>query len=368
VEARAFADATRLIGGVWLQTVNAGRYATVLGWLRRFTAEQLRENAALLLIKAWVLSLCGEREEAVVVMAALERLGWSGREPLPDGSTSLEGSLAMLRAAFPGGDVALGHANGLRAVGLQTPESPSWPAACWPLGMACYYRGDFAAADRWFAETVEVGRRDERWVIAVSALAYRSLIAGDRGDLDAQARFAEQALRLARDRGINELDGEAHVAMGASLAAGGELVEALPFLARGVAVARSLRRTLDLANALIRQAAAFRAMARHRDAAAAIAEAVTVVDSCADPGILRERLEALERRPRPRSHRRDARLSERELVILRMLRGPLSERDISRELYLSHNTVHSHTRSIYRKLGVSSRAQALQRALILGLL
>src|SRR5436190_21453171 len=118
--------------------------------------------------------------------------------------------------------------------------------------MAFYYLCDLAAADRWFAETVEVGRRDERWVIAVSALAYRSLIAGDRGDLDAQARFTEQALRLARDRGINELDGEAHVEMGASLAAVGELVEALPFLARWVAVARSLRRTVDLANALIR--------------------------------------------------------------------------------------------------------------------
>jgi len=61
-------------------------------------------------------------------------------------------------------------------------------------------------------------------------------------------------------------------------------------------------------------------------------------------------------------------LSERELVILRMLRGPLSERDIGRELYLSHNTIHSHTRSIYRKLGVSSRAAALERALALGLL
>ncbi len=55
-------------------------------------------------------------------------------------------------------------------------------------------------------------------------------------------------------------------------------------------------------------------------------------------------------------------LSARELVVLRMLCGPLSERDIGRELYLSHNTVHSHTRSIYRKLGVSSRAEAILKA------
>ncbi len=62
--------------------------------------------------------------------------------------------------------------------------------------------------------------------------------------------------------------------------------------------------------------------------------------------------------PRPRN----SVLSERELVVLRMLCGPLSERDIGRELYLSHNTVHSHTRSIYRKLGVSSRAEAILKA------
>jgi LuxR family maltose regulon positive regulatory protein len=51
-----------------------------------------------------------------------------------------------------------------------------------------------------------------------------------------------------------------------------------------------------------------------------------------------------------------------------MLKGPLSEREIGRELYLSHNTIHSHTRSIYRKLGVSSRKEALRRALELGVL
>jgi LuxR family transcriptional regulator, maltose regulon positive regulatory protein len=61
-------------------------------------------------------------------------------------------------------------------------------------------------------------------------------------------------------------------------------------------------------------------------------------------------------------------LSDRELVILRMLGGPLSERDIGRELYLSHSTIHSHTKSIYRKLGVSSRSAALESARELGLI
>jgi LuxR family maltose regulon positive regulatory protein len=81
---------------------------------------------------------------------------------------------------------------------------------------------------------------------------------------------------------------------------------------------------------------------------------------------LRGRLDLLERAPVQQSRETD--LSGRELVVLRMLKGTLSERDIGRELYLSHNTVHSHTKSIYRKLGVSSRRQAVHRALSLGLL
>lgn len=48
--------------------------------------------------------------------------------------------------------------------------------------------------------------------------------------------------------------------------------------------------------------------------------------------------------------------------------GSLSERDIGRELYISRNTIHSHTKSIYRKLGVSSRALALEKGRELGLI
>ena len=55
-------------------------------------------------------------------------------------------------------------------------------------------------------------------------------------------------------------------------------------------------------------------------------------------------------------------LSERELTVLRLLGSGRSEREIGAELYVSFNTVHTHVKSIYRKLGASSRAEALARS------
>ena len=55
-------------------------------------------------------------------------------------------------------------------------------------------------------------------------------------------------------------------------------------------------------------------------------------------------------------------LTDRELEVLRLLRSDLSLREIANELYISHNTIKSYTRSIYRKLGVTSRFAALETA------
>jgi LuxR family maltose regulon positive regulatory protein len=60
-------------------------------------------------------------------------------------------------------------------------------------------------------------------------------------------------------------------------------------------------------------------------------------------------------------------LTEREVVILHMLGGTLSLREIGHELYVSANTVKTHTQAIYRKLGVSSRHEAVARGKRLGI-
>jgi LuxR family transcriptional regulator, maltose regulon positive regulatory protein len=60
-------------------------------------------------------------------------------------------------------------------------------------------------------------------------------------------------------------------------------------------------------------------------------------------------------------------LSDRELDVLRLLRSDLSGPDIARELTVSLNTMRTHTKSIYAKLGVNSRREAVRRAGELGL-
>ena len=55
-------------------------------------------------------------------------------------------------------------------------------------------------------------------------------------------------------------------------------------------------------------------------------------------------------------------LSERELDVLRLLGTDLGGPDIARELIVSLNTVRTHTKNIYAKLGVNNRRAAVRRA------
>lgn len=61
-------------------------------------------------------------------------------------------------------------------------------------------------------------------------------------------------------------------------------------------------------------------------------------------------------------------LTDRELRILRLLPTHLSNKELAGELYVSLNTVKTHLKAVYRKLGVDSRSDAVRRARELGLL
>jgi LuxR family maltose regulon positive regulatory protein len=106
-------------------------------------------------------------------------------------------------------------------------------------------------------------------------------------------------------------------------------------------------------------------------ARALVERARELVERFADPGVLPALLEQTEGvlglRPRRRVQV-DAPLTERELAVVRLLPTQLSTREIGRELYVSVATIRSHVQAIYRKLEVTTRAEAIAHARELGLI
>ena len=102
-----------------------------------------------------------------------------------------------------------------------------------------------------------------------------------------------------------------------------------------------------------------------------LAEARTILQRNPDARIFPELLERQERRLRE-TKRRDGslngELTERELDVLRLLIGELSTRQIAQSLYVAPSTVRTQVKSIYRKLGVSSRKEAVEEARAKGLI
>jgi LuxR family maltose regulon positive regulatory protein len=103
-----------------------------------------------------------------------------------------------------------------------------------------------------------------------------------------------------------------------------------------------------------------------------LGEARLILDRCPDPGVVGRRLARAEARHRTVPVEPVAvdgmveALTDRELAVLAYLPTPMSQREIAAELYVSLNTVKTHCRAIYRKLGVGDRKAAVQAARELG--
>src|SRR5262249_25020871 len=130
-------------------------------------------------------------------------------------------------------------------------------------------------------------------------------------------------------------------------------------------------RPTGLFAALLRiESAAIRIAAGELDAGARELDAArALLAGCHDPGAVPSRADAVTQRlstARDDLARPAEPLSRAELLVL--MRLPRSTSAIAGDLYLSQNTVKSHLRAIYRKLGVHTRDEAMARARALGLL
>jgi ATP/maltotriose-dependent transcriptional regulator MalT len=78
--------------------------------------------------------------------------------------------------------------------------------------------------------------------------------------------------------------------------------------------------------------------------------------------IIRQKSDMIEPEVRPAKNMLVEPLSERELEVLRLLRSELSGPEIAQQLIVSLNTLRTHTKNIFNKLGVNNRRAAIRRA------
>jgi len=158
-------------------------------------------------------------------------------------------------------------------------------------------------------------------------------------------------------------------ASGALTAARGGGAAALDALERGIRLRRLWGHPLETADALVVAAPVAAAHGGRRAGADMLGEARRIVAACPDAGILGARLAEAARAalPRPGAAAPDYELTPRERTVLRLLAQGRAKREIAQELHVSFNTVHSHTKAVYRKLGATSRQEAVERGEELGL-
>jgi LuxR family maltose regulon positive regulatory protein len=204
------------------------------------------------------------------------------------------------------------------------------------------------------------------------ALVYLAIVELDDGPRAGAAAAASVAVEAAREFGLSAYHGVAP-AYAVRARTGDD-----PALARADALhALSLARrsSTDLALGFVLTACGD-TLADLGDPAGVplLAEARSVIDRCPDPGIAGRYLARAEARHHVAGERGPGvatlveQLTDRELAVLRHLPTPMSQRDIASELYVSLNTVKTHCRAVYRKLGVGDRKAAVQAARDLGLL
>jgi LuxR family maltose regulon positive regulatory protein len=364
--------AVELVARHWARQVFHGATAAVRGWLGEFGEDRTGQNPATAICAAWVSALSGERLASRRWLKTTERLGHRG--PLPDGMQSTRGAVALYRGAFGFDGVTEMLTSARAAADLHTdPLSPWFAQARMALGYSRYLAGELAAAVHPLEQAAEVAA--DLPVLRVEALAVLSLVTGELGRSAQAADLAAAARDLAGGHRFAEASQLtlARVAEAAVLVREGHLTQARQVLAHALRVRRTLvglppwpTLTALLLGARVEIALGDRAAAR-----ALLDEASDVLELMPDgPDHVTAGLAELERRLVGGDHADAALppLTGREEAVLRLLQGSLPMREIAAELFVTVNTVKSHTRLVYRKLGVSSRAEAIRRARELGLL
>ncbi len=371
------ADASELILRYWIEFRDDARLETLLAWLDGLPAGTVSADARLCLVRATTLQEVGRIDEADEWLTAAAR--GAGDASLLAGPASVASGVAASQAInhYFLGDVR-GIAETARpALEVAEPGSGYWRSALLTTyGVSTFLSGDAKAASAILVEAVTSSEESHHSLALVHALGWCGVVHAELGEWEVADRvLADTDALHQREPGLANYFGMsmANVARGELLRRQDRLPEADQALARGVELARGGNAKFELAYGLLTHAGV---MSRLGDAAEVpdlLEEARLVADACVDPGVMPDLIARAERRLRvqPSQAARtpyDEELSTRELAVLRLLMTELNQREIGDALYVSFNTVKTHVKSIYRKLGVDTRPGAVSRARELKLL
>jgi LuxR family transcriptional regulator, maltose regulon positive regulatory protein len=320
------------------------------------------------LMTAWIAAVCGDLHTMEERLAALDPATDIG--PLPDGSPSVAFSVAILRGSFgfDGPEEMLAAAR--KAVELAPDEGSPWCASAHlTLGNALLIVGDDAGAEGWLRRVL--ANTEAPGLTRIAALALLALVELDRRHVEDGRRLAEASLQIAQDEGFTDTPQAslAYTALGRAHAETGHLEDALPVLEHGLALRRKMANLSPwptIHHALV-MAPVLMALGRPAPAHQLVDEVDRLLGQWtggteamrARLAQVEEAVQALSRvPPLPAAEP----LTDREESVLRLLVSTRSMREIASELYLSHNTVKTHAQMVYRKLGASSRAEAVDIA------
>jgi len=353
--------------------IRTGAARTFLRWVRTLPDEQLAEHPELATAAASATALvgCGTIEKRrFLETAARARRGRS-----PRFTPHVDAEMGTVRAFTLDGGVHRAVLEGRRAVEIALASDDELVACLAGYAHALYFAGDpdeaWEAARR-VIEHPDAERRPPSHAIARATLA---LIALESNHLSLARTHAEKARVLTgRIRSSRTWVGAvASAALGAVLATEGKPAEAEREFAHAERLFDDEVPTVHHAWILLLTAGIRCRRGRLDDGAAALAAAREELDALGDCG----RLDALAGEVDRQLQQAVSRVadgsiletpSDAEFAVLRLLGSDLSVRGIGSALFISHNTVRTHTRAIYRKLGVNSRPEAVARATALGLL
>lgn len=368
-------ESADLIAADWVSEFNGGGLSTVSGWLDLLPDETVSRDPRLSTARAWIALNVGQFDDANRWIEAAE--AESAADAVDHGSLCAQ--LVALREvhAFKTGDLAAALVAARRAITLDFDDAlQARSAAFSTYGSALYFSGSIDEAQATFRRAValaeKIGDRRRR----IYALGYLALIAAESGRL----ADAEHQIRRATGVGTEPAGGEHFINAMVSLAVAtvldvrGDRAAAADAAHLAVSLARKGAGILEVAKALLVRARILEDLGDHETAAASRNEAGALLRGCADAGTAQTLHAAAGQSAGVAVTARNAacpvgeELTAKELEVLRLLATRLSRREIGQRLYVSLNTVKTHQRALYRKLGAEDRTAAVKRARELGLL